>query len=293
LLDTGRRSVISPPLVQSRLDGHPFGDPLIHIPSCESTNDVLWVEIKRGAGMGTVVTADCQTLGRGRSGSRWISPVGKDLLVSVATPWEESQPSGYLSIWAAVSVAEMLIRGADVGVSLKWPNDVIVNRRKIGGVMAETKAGYSLAVVGIGLNVSSRDSDRPPELRDRAISLCEVRDRAWDRNILLAGLLNALGEWWQRLDREGWPVLYRRWLDLCSTVGCPVRVTYRGGILAGIVEGIDLDGCLMLREMDGRQRRFHPWEITGLVPLEELPENRMSSSHERKKNNAGGTESSR
>ncbi|HPA46670.1 MAG TPA: biotin--[acetyl-CoA-carboxylase] ligase [bacterium] len=291
--DSGQRSVISPPLVQSRLDGHPFGDPLIHIPSCESTNDVLWVEIKRGAGTGTVVTADCQTMGRGRSGSRWISPTGKDLLLSVAVPWEESQLSGYLSIWAAVSVAEMLMRDADVAVLLKWPNDVIANGKKIGGVMAETRAGYSLAVVGIGLNVSSQASDRPPELRDRAISLCEIHDRAWDRNILLAGILNSLGDWWQRLNRDGWPVLYRRWMDLCSTVGCAVQLTHGAEILAGIVEGIDLEGCLVLREMEGKQRRFRPSEITGLVPLEELPENGMSLLHERKKNDAGGTESSR
>ena len=264
-----------PALVKRRLANHPFGSRLIHVPSCESTNDVLWVEIERGAPMGTTVVADCQTRGRGRTGKRWESPLGKDLLVSIAAPWDASQPSAGLAVWAAVAVADMLTLQNEMQIELRWPNDLIASGRKLGGVMAETRSGQALAVVGIGINVLSASEDRPAELRDLAVSLYELDRRAWDRSLLLADILNALESWWARLCTEGWAVIYERWCALCSAVGQQVQARCRNEIIAGRLERIDWAGRLVIQREDGELTIISAAEVTSLVPSQELSHNEL------------------
>lgn len=258
---------IVPSLVRHLLADHPFGGHLVHVPSCESTNDVLWIEIERGAEVGTVVTANRQTRGRGRMGKRWESTVGKDLLLSVAVPCDEIRNPALLTVWASVAVADMLVRREGLEAALKWPNDVIARGRKLGGVLAETRPGRVPAVVGIGINVLSTATDRPEELRGRAVSLCELEDRAWDRSFVLADILNALGLWWETFCSQGWQSIYSRWRELCSTIGRRVRLQHRDETIVGLVEDIDPAGRLIVRGAEGKRAVFSVSEITDLVLL--------------------------
>lgn len=116
-----------------------------------------------GAPHGTVVTASEQSAGRGRQGRTWTAPAGRALLCSLIV----RDPPRLLPLLTGVAVAE--VAGADAG--LKWPNDVLIRGRKVAGILVEGRPQEAWAVVGVGLNVALRETDFPPELRERATTL--------------------------------------------------------------------------------------------------------------------------
>lgn len=152
----------------------PLGVRTIRLDETTSTNDVAKQHAADGAEEGLVVVANSQTKGRGRQGRVWVASTGQSLLLSVVLrpPWEDSN-AAWLGVLAGVAVAETA-RGLGLqGVSLKWPNDVLVHGRKLAGVLVEPRiAGgrIEFAVIGVGMNVLQEDVDWPPELRDLATS---------------------------------------------------------------------------------------------------------------------------
>jgi BirA family biotin operon repressor/biotin-[acetyl-CoA-carboxylase] ligase len=140
-----------------------LGVPRLHLRSTTSTNDRARTLAAAGAPHGTVVTAAEQTAGRGRQGRTWSAPPARALLVSVVL----RDPPALLPLAAALAVAE--IAGDDA--LIKWPNDVLVDGRKIAGILAEGRPQDGWAVLGIGLNVALRIDDLPPELRETAGTL--------------------------------------------------------------------------------------------------------------------------
>jgi BirA family transcriptional regulator, biotin operon repressor / biotin---[acetyl-CoA-carboxylase] ligase len=149
--------------VRTRGARPPLGHPRLHLRTTTSTNDRARTLAAAGAPHGTVVSAAEQTAGRGRQGRTWSAPPGRALLVSVVL----RDPPTLLPLAAALAVAE--IAGDDARI--KWPNDVLVDGRKIAGILAEGRPQDGWAVLGIGLNVALRVEDLPPELRDTAGTL--------------------------------------------------------------------------------------------------------------------------
>jgi BirA family biotin operon repressor/biotin-[acetyl-CoA-carboxylase] ligase len=139
------------------------GTPRIHYRAVDSTNARARELAERGAPHGTLVTAGRQTAGRGRQGRNWVAPAGRALLCSVVV----RDPPTLLPLAAGIAVAEEVAPNAQ----LKWPNDVLVNGRKVAGILVESRPQHGWAVVGIGLNVAIDEQDFPPELRDRAAGL--------------------------------------------------------------------------------------------------------------------------
>jgi BirA family biotin operon repressor/biotin-[acetyl-CoA-carboxylase] ligase len=143
-----------------------------------STNDRVKALAENGADSWTVVLAEAQTGGRGRGGKGWDSPAGKGIWLSVLVPSGGHEADALLSIRVAMATADVLEAIYDVedgeerGIRLKWPNDLLLRGRKLGGILCET-AGRGGVVVGIGLNVGQRAPDFPPELRTSAISLAD------------------------------------------------------------------------------------------------------------------------
>lgn len=257
--------------VQSQLRT-PFGQRFLHVHSCESTNDVLWTEICSGAPPGTVVITDRQTRGRGRRGRRWESTLGKDLLFSVAVPILQRETSGLLAIWASVAAADTLIHSG-LDVEIKWPNDLFARGRKLGGVLVETRSGTETAVLGMGINVLSMPEDRPHSIQDKAVSLLELTQQEWDRNHLLADLLNSLGQWHEILEAKGWQPICARWRELCPMDGRMVLVRHGKNSIVGLAENTDPIGSLTLRDVDGKKLELANAEIRELVLLDERPQN--------------------
>jgi BirA family transcriptional regulator, biotin operon repressor / biotin---[acetyl-CoA-carboxylase] ligase len=140
-----------------------LGTPRVHLDRVDSTNTLARALAARGAPHGTLVTAAAQTSGRGRQGRIWTAPPGTALLCS----WLIREPSPLLSLAAGVAVAELCGEQA----LLKWPNDVLIDGRKVSGILVEGRPQERWAVLGIGINVALRPEQLPEELRDRAGTL--------------------------------------------------------------------------------------------------------------------------
>jgi BirA family biotin operon repressor/biotin-[acetyl-CoA-carboxylase] ligase len=161
-----------------------LGLPRLHLRRTDSTNTRAREMAAAGAPHGTLVTATEQTSGRGRQGRTWTAPAGRALLCSVII----REPPRLLPLAAGVAVAEVAGPAAEV----KWPNDVLVDGRKVAGILVEGRPQERWAVLGIGLNVAVRVDEFPPELRERATTL-GLEPEAVEPT--LARLLAALGRW--------------------------------------------------------------------------------------------------
>jgi BirA family biotin operon repressor/biotin-[acetyl-CoA-carboxylase] ligase len=230
------------------LPGGRLAGPLRAYRSVESTQAVARTWADGGAPEGALVVADYQTAGRGQRGRHWTAPAGTALLFSVVL-----RPPLPVSRWpeiplvAGCAVAEGLEAGAQVSVELKWPNDVLVDGRKVAGILAEGVASTpSLVILGIGVNVSQQETDWPPNLAGRTRSLAGLGAPV-ARETLLPALLARLNTW------------YSVWLSEGFT---PVRAAWRRrGLLGGRValgdgEGTAVDlgprGELAVQRDDGR-----------------------------------------
>jgi BirA family biotin operon repressor/biotin-[acetyl-CoA-carboxylase] ligase len=219
-----------------------LGTPRLHLRATTSTNDRARELARAGAPDGTLVTAGEQTAGRGRQGRAWVAPAGSALLASLVL----RDAPALLPFRAAVAVAAV----AGAGAAIKWPNDVLLDGRKLAGILAEGRPQEGWAVLGIGVNVALRPADLPAELRDGAATLgLEPRDVDAVLGRLLAELETALA-----LDRGA---LLAAWRARDALLGRPVAWT--GG--AGTGAGVDEDGRLLVDRADGTRAALEAGEV--------------------------------
>jgi BirA family biotin operon repressor/biotin-[acetyl-CoA-carboxylase] ligase len=210
-----------------------LGSPRLHLRIVDSTNERARELAARGAPDGTLVTASAQTAGRGRQGRTWTAPAGSALLFSVVI----RDPPRLLPLAAGVAVADVV--GSEA--RLKWPNDVLVDGRKVAGILVEGRPQERWAVVGIGLNVAIEPDDFPPELRETAGTLglgAGAIEPTLDR------LLRALERWLPAADGELLDAVRARDALLGQTV------RWSGG--EGRGAGIDDGGRLLVQTDAGR-----------------------------------------
>lgn len=175
-----------------------LGEPRLDVESCESTQQLVDTSLPEGA----IVVADHQTAGRGRLGRSWDAPPGKALLFSILLKPPPERHAPELSLVAGVAVADTVERCTGLAVQLKWPNDVMLRRRKVAGLLAEARDGA--VVLGIGLNVNqSRE-----ELPENAGSLLTLTGREWRRDQLLDSLLADLGRTYAAWRSGGLDAVY-------------------------------------------------------------------------------------
>jgi BirA family biotin operon repressor/biotin-[acetyl-CoA-carboxylase] ligase len=226
-------------------------------PSIGSTNDYALSLVTEGA----VVVADAQTAGRGRRGHTWFSPPGSGLYVSVVlTPArariDARRATSLVTIMAGVALAEGIGQATGLEVSLKWPNDLFVARRKLGGILAEssgTAGSIGAVTVGYGINVSA--TAFPRELSDRATSLESELGREVDRSHVLAETLAALAERYDDLLAGRFDAILDGWREKAAALrGAFVSWTTADGVVSGQTVGIDLDGALLVRRGDAIER---------------------------------------
>lgn len=213
----------------------PLGLPRLHYRVTDSTSDRARALALGGAPHGTLVTAGEQRAGRGRQGRTWSAPAGRALLMSLVL----REVPALLSLASAVAVADVV--GA--GCTIKWPNDVLVDGRKVAGILAEGRLQEGWAVLGIGINVAVRAEDLPAELTGRAAGLGL---EPADVEPLLAALLEALG---RRLAEKPAAVIGAfRARD--ALLGRDVRWQHGAGVGAGV----DDAGRLLVDRADGGGR---------------------------------------
>ncbi|MBV8940454.1 MAG: biotin--[acetyl-CoA-carboxylase] ligase [Solirubrobacterales bacterium] len=210
-----------------------IGFPRVHYRTVDSTNERARLLAMAGAPDGTLVTAEEQRAGRGRQGRSWSAPRGRALLCSLVV----REPPRFLPLAAGVAVAS--VAGGEAG--LKWPNDVLMDGRKVAGILVEGRPQERWAVLGIGVNVAVSTSDLPSEVRARAATLgLSIEDiEPW-----LARLLAALRHWLAAGEAEVLDAVRAR----DALLGRPVRWAGGGGTGAGI----DGDGRLVVATAEGR-----------------------------------------
>jgi BirA family biotin operon repressor/biotin-[acetyl-CoA-carboxylase] ligase len=209
-----------------------IGTPHVHHRVVDSTNERAKELAAAGAPHGTLVTADEQTAGRGRQGRSWLAEAGAAVLMSVVL----RPPPEALPLAAAVAVAEAV----PVEAAIKWPNDVLVEGRKLAGILVEGRPQEGWAVLGIGLNVSAPAGGFPEELREIAASL----NGALSRHEVLAALLERL----EARLASPLPEVLAEWRRRDALLG--QRVGWDGG--HGVAAGIDADGSLLVDTDAGR-----------------------------------------
>ncbi|MBU1236740.1 MAG: biotin--[acetyl-CoA-carboxylase] ligase [Gammaproteobacteria bacterium] len=209
------------------------------VAECESTNTLLLARAETSPS-GAVLVAERQTAGRGRMGRPWHAEPAASLTFSLLYKLPRSAAPSGLSLAVGVAIAEALRELGVDGVALKWPNDILRDGRKLGGILIELSG--SSAVVGIGLNLRL-PADLPDDVRANAAAL----ERDVDRNDLLARLLASLHRALDAFDSGGFAALRGRWSALNAYVGKPVRVISEFAVpVEGICMGVDVDGALLL-----------------------------------------------
>lgn len=255
--------------IASALRGH-FGRPLRYFDEVGSTNTEALRWAGEDAPQGAVVVADHQTAGRGRWGRSWSSAPGKLLQFSVVLrPALPLERSGLITTALGVACAEGIEAASGLATTIKWPNDVRVNGRKLCGILVETHvAGSRLqaAVAGVGVNVGWSPDEVPHELRGAATSIAvEGPGIAIERVALLASILDALERRVLALH-GGAPGLIEAASQRSDVLGTEVRVRLSDGAeITGTAERLTETGALLIHAPDG-VRTINVGEVEQLRP---------------------------
>ena len=230
--------------------------------SLASTSDTAHDLLRDGAPHGTVVVAAEQTRGRGTKGRSWHSPRGLGLYASFILRASAAQdgpaPSfSLLPLAAGLAAAAAILDSAGVEVRLKWPNDLVHERKKLGGILTEavTRAGgASDAIIGIGINVNQGEEDFPAELRRAATSIRLVSGRPGDSGALLSSLCRTLDCWYNSVIRGERERIIRGYEErMAFFAGGRVKAATARGEAAGVFRGLTPEGRLRLETAGGEE----------------------------------------
>ena len=235
----------------------PTGYVLVTRKRVTSTNDALRALADQGAPEGTMLVAQSQSAGRGRYGRPWQSPPGNlylSLLLRPDCPPMEALQLGFVAGVALGDVLSALLPGT-VSVQHKWPNDILVDGRKVAGVLLEsgTTGGAKLdwLVIGMGVNVAEAPSETVFPATALAAHGCTLQP-----NDLIAPIANAVFGWIERWREDGFGAVRAAWYERAYRRGQSVQVRFEDGARSGLFIGLDDDGAMLLKTASGAQERL-------------------------------------
>jgi len=192
-----------------------------------------------------VVTAEYQTGGRGRHGRAWVAPKGKNLCFNVVLPTKNLKPEFYAPTTqiAAITIAKML-NEKGINASVKWPNDILVNKCKICGIISEL-LGANISI-GVGINVNTEKSDFA-ELGRLATSMFIETGKVWDKKVLLREFLQKFRANFALLCKNGLLPFIEDWREMGCFAGHKAKLVEGNSVLEGVIEAIRDDGSLLFR----------------------------------------------
>jgi len=234
----------------------------------DSTSSYLARNWSKGNGKGHIVVSEHQTGGRGRNGKTWISPFGSNLYFSLGSSLPVGLSAlGGLSLAIGIGLTKLFNQHTNKKVKLKWPNDLLVDQRKLAGILVEASGDSndnSFLNIGIGLNwkmsTKSRGIEQP------WINLSEILNRDIDRNKLLARILLELDKILCDYIDNGFESFRAHWAEYSAYYGKPIVLTSQKGSVSGIEAGIDNMGALRLK-METGEKTFYSGEVS-LRPLQ-------------------------
>lgn len=231
-----------------------FARPLHWMERTTSTNEIAARLAELGAPEGTTVVADTQTAGRGRLGRTWFSPPGAGLYASIVLkPWRgalvgSTSVTSLLTLASGVALAEGVRASTGLPTELKWPNDLVVLRRKLAGILAEAAHGHAMSYVALGFGINLRLVAYPREFADRVTSLEAETGKPVDRAMVFAEILAALAERYADLQAGRFDAILTAWRALAPSLrAAPVEWESPSGFVRGHAEDIDAQGALLIR----------------------------------------------
>lgn len=267
----GYRLVASPDLlipaeIETGLTSSRIGRRLVCFRETDSTNDVAFRLAEEGAEEGTVVVAEAQRRGKGRLGRRWESPAGVNLYCSVILRPPVLPPrAAQLTFLSSVAVARAIEATTPLHPFIKWPNDLLLNGRKVAGLLNEMSAEtekVNFIVLGIGVNINMRSDQFPADLRHPATSLLIEGGKPVSRLAFTRALLEALDALYAAYLDHGYGPVREEWLARCNFLGRQVRVSFQENELTGSAQGIDEDGALLVKLPTGKVERVLAGDVT-------------------------------
>lgn len=230
--------------------------PIIHrVASCDSTNELALRLAGEGAPEGTVVVAAEQTAGRGTKGRRWYSARDKGLYVSVLLRPRPAEIS-LLPLVAGLAAREAVEKAHGLRIQLSWPNDLIWEKRKLGGILCQSVflgSRPDSTILGIGINLNHEERDFPPDIRLLATSVRIALKKAGDPEALLGKLLESLANWYDVFCRGEKDMIVRSF-EAHSAIqrGEKIQGLMNEQLFSGVYQGLDSDGGLVLEDETGR-----------------------------------------
>ena len=228
-----------------------------------STNTIVKEMALAGAPDGSLCIAESQSAGKGRLGRTWSAPEGKGLWVSLLLrPNLPPDQAPLITLCAAMAMARAVRETAGIDTRIKWPNDLICEGRKLCGILLELSADPdSIEYVVVGTGVNMREGAYPPELKDRAVVIAELTEKAPLRREVLVRYLAAMEALIDRLERDGFAGIAEDYRALSCTLGSRVQVS--GAIeMTGTAEDIDETGALLVRDDNGETRRVLSGDVS-------------------------------
>jgi len=244
--------------IREKLKTSFIGKPLIYYPEVSSTNEVAKELAINGSSEGTVVLTETQIQGKGRMGRKWFSPKGGLWFSMVLRPEMTPMRLSQLTLATATATVKTIKSLYGLKAEMKWPNDVLVNERKVCGILTETctmDRKVKFAVVGVGVNANIDAKEFPPPLRNAATSLQAELGKKVNLEELLCNLLLQIENSYLRLLKEGFNPILEELQSLAMFLGRRVRILSFDERFVGIAKEVDETGALIVQLQNGTKKR--------------------------------------
>ena len=258
--------ILKPEILKQQLDGKFIGHRLYYYEEIGSTNDEAFRLGSAGAPEGTALIANSQSAGKGRMQRVWYSPAGSNIYTSIILrPQIEPARAPQISILAGVAVADILESYCPDRIKLKWPNDVLINGKKVCGILSQMKTIVSevdFIILGIGINVNISYNEFPKEICNIATSLAIETGREISRQELIIRLYENLAKWYKQLLGDGFGRIKEKWLSMSPMIGQTVQVMFQEEAVSGKAIGLDEDGSLILLAAGNKKLKVSAGDAT-------------------------------
>lgn len=252
--------------IKPKLNTRIFGrKEIYHYDVIDSTNIRARELAEKGAAEGTLVIAESQTAGRGRRGRVWVSPQNDGIYLSlIARPWLSPVEASQLTLLTAVALADAIMKKNDLAIQIKWPNDLLIDGRKLSGILTELRTEGDMVayvIIGIGVNVNTTLKDLSTVTDQKVTSIAVETGARSSRLQLLQAFLEEFEDQYTLLGTHGFGPILERWKVLSDIVGKMVRVDEAGHTLKGRVVNVEQTGVLVVKSETGEVKRIFSGDL--------------------------------
>ncbi|MCF6137553.1 biotin--[acetyl-CoA-carboxylase] ligase [Pseudalkalibacillus berkeleyi] len=262
---TVRPNNLHPGEIKNHLNTEKIGQVVHFENTVTSTQEIAHKHALNGAEEGTIIIADEQTVGRGRLGRAWHSPKGSGVWMSIILrPNIPPQKAPQLTLLAAVSVVQGIEEVTGLSAQIKWPNDILIDGKKVVGILTELQAEadrVNSVIIGIGINVNTPKEAFPKDIETIATSLKVEKGEEIERAYLVRAIMEKMEKLYHIYLEHGFAPIKLMWESSAASLGKRVRVRTITGELYGKAQGITEEGVLLVEDDEGTVHRVYSADI--------------------------------